>query len=73
MKFYRKYAKAVGKMSVARTFVITEAKNSRMFRTISNFISGSEAGTGEVDGYENAPYSVINTFQVTVHFDQLLI
>jgi hypothetical protein len=36
-----------------------------MFRSISNFLGGGGAGSGEVDGYENAPYTVTNTFEVS--------
>ena len=43
---------------------VTESVRARtMIRSISNFIGGGGAGSGEVTGYENAPYTVINTFQ----------
>jgi hypothetical protein len=36
-----------------------------MFRSISNFIGGGQPGSGEVAGYENAPYTVTNTFEAS--------
>ena len=46
---------------------LSAAPQGGLLSTISNLLTSVVGGgnTGEVDGYENAPYSVVNTYDVS--------
>ena len=59
---------------LAITFVsvlsLTQAAPQGILNGLSNFLTNTFGGgnTGEVDNYENAPYTVVNRYEVLLNF-----
>merc|ERR1711990_434833 len=51
-------------LSLTSLTTISAAPQGGLFNSISNLLTSAVGGgnTGEVDGYENAPYNVVNTY-----------